>query len=68
MTAGDPTLFPVLDPVRCVRSGDCVAACPTRCLDMTPAGPWLARPGDCVACGVCAAVCPADAIRMDERR
>jgi NAD-dependent dihydropyrimidine dehydrogenase PreA subunit len=62
MTAGE--LLPVLDESRCTRCGDCVAACPTKCLEMQPGRPWLARPADCVSCGACAAVCPADAVKM----
>ena len=56
--------LPVVSAAKCTACGDCVAACPTRCLERGPAGPWLPRPRDCVACGACEFVCPADAIRV----
>jgi NAD-dependent dihydropyrimidine dehydrogenase PreA subunit len=59
-----PVELPVLDPARCAGTGDCVAVCPTRCLEMRGQRPWLARPMDCVSCGLCAAVCPVGAIRL----
>ena len=58
--------LPVLDPTRCTGSGDCVAACPTQCLEMAGPRPWMPRPGDCVSCAVCVLVCPAEALRMGE--
>jgi formate hydrogenlyase subunit 6/NADH:ubiquinone oxidoreductase subunit I len=58
--------LPVLDCTRCTGCGDCVAVCPTDCLEMTGPLPWLPRPGDCVSCAVCAGVCPADALHMTE--
>jgi NAD-dependent dihydropyrimidine dehydrogenase PreA subunit len=56
-----PTL-PVLDPSRCTGCGDCVAVCPTACLEMTGPLPWLPRPGSCIACGACEWVCIAAAV------
>jgi NAD-dependent dihydropyrimidine dehydrogenase PreA subunit len=56
--------LPLLDPTRCTGCADCVAACPTDCLEMTALLPWLPRPLDCVSCTVCMLVCPADALRM----
>lgn len=58
------TELPILDERRCTGCADCVRACPTACLEMTGALPWLARPGDCVSCAVCEMVCPTDAIKM----
>ena len=60
----DGTDLPVVDETRCVGTGDCVAACPTACLELRAGTPWLARPTDCLACGACAAVCPVGAIRL----
>jgi NAD-dependent dihydropyrimidine dehydrogenase PreA subunit len=54
--------LPVLDPARCTGCSDCVAVCPTNCLEMSGGLPWLPRPGDCVACGACEFVCPAAAV------
>jgi MinD superfamily P-loop ATPase len=59
-----PWELPQLDEARCTGCGDCVAACPTACLDMLAVLPWLPRPRDCVSCSVCALVCPADAIQL----
>lgn len=56
--------LPVLDVLRCTGCGDCVAACPTDCLAMAGARPWLPRPADCVSCTACELVCPEEAIRL----
>ncbi|OWK45283.1 4Fe-4S dicluster domain-containing protein [Fimbriiglobus ruber] len=65
MTVPPADELPVLDASRCTGCGDCVAACPTRCLESSANGlPWLARPADCVSCAACAAVCPTTAIAM----
>jgi NAD-dependent dihydropyrimidine dehydrogenase PreA subunit len=57
--------LPLLDETRCTGCGDCVAVCPTNCLAMAGAIPWLIRPADCVSCAACIAVCPAEAIRLE---
>ncbi|WP_439623331.1 ATP-binding protein [Gemmata sp.] len=56
--------LPVLSAARCTGCGDCVAVCPTHCLEMAGPVPWLPRPLDCVECAACATVCPADAITL----
>jgi len=56
--------LPVLDDRRCTGCGDCVAVCPTDCLEVAGRTVWLPRPADCIGCGACAAVCPADAVRL----
>jgi NAD-dependent dihydropyrimidine dehydrogenase PreA subunit len=56
--------LPQLDESRCIRCGDCVAACPADCLEARGGRPWLARPADCISCGACAAVCPTAAIAL----
>ena len=58
--------LPLLDETRCTGCGDCVAICPTECLAMAGALPWLPRPGDCISCGLCVRVCPADALALEE--
>ncbi len=57
--------LPLLDATRCTGCGDCVAVCPTGCLAMRGALPWMPRPLDCVPCALCVHVCPTDALRMD---
>jgi ferredoxin len=56
--------LPLLDAARCTGCGDCVVVCPTACLEMAGAVPWLPRPGECISCALCALVCPDDALRL----
>ena len=56
--------LPLLDETRCTGCADCVRVCPTKCLEMAGAIPWVARPLDCVSCSLCCLVCPADALDM----
>jgi NAD-dependent dihydropyrimidine dehydrogenase PreA subunit len=58
--------LPLLDETRCTGCGDCVAVCPTACLEMAGALPWLPRPGDCIRCALCVLVCPVDALKLGE--
>jgi ferredoxin len=58
--------LPLLDETRCTGCGDCVRVCPTDCLEMGGALPWMPRPGDCISCGLCEKVCPAQAIQLTE--
>jgi MinD superfamily P-loop ATPase len=57
--------LPALDETRCVGCGDCVVLCPTDCLEMAGALPWLPRPGHCISCGVCVCICPVQALAME---
>jgi NAD-dependent dihydropyrimidine dehydrogenase PreA subunit len=56
--------LPLLDATRCTRCTDCVAVCPTNCLAMRGATPFLIRPTDCVSCGLCVLVCPSAALSL----
>jgi NAD-dependent dihydropyrimidine dehydrogenase PreA subunit len=56
--------LPLLDETRCTGCGDCVAVCPTNCLEMSAGLPWLPRPEDCIRCNVCVLVCPVNALRL----
>lgn len=60
------TELPLLDQTRCSACGDCVAICPTTCLTMCGAAPFLIRPNDCVSCGLCVLVCPTAALSLAE--
>jgi NAD-dependent dihydropyrimidine dehydrogenase PreA subunit len=54
-----------LDPALCDGCGDCVAVCPTKVFDATPAGPVVARVEACQTCFLCELYCAADAIYVD---
>jgi 2-oxoglutarate ferredoxin oxidoreductase subunit delta len=56
--------FPDLDETACTGCEICCVLCPTDCLEMRRAVPWMPRPAECIGCAVCALVCPADALRM----
>jgi ferredoxin len=58
--------LPLLDESRCSGCADCVAVCPTKCLIMRGAVPFLVRPMDCVSCGLCVLVCPTAALSLAE--
>jgi NAD-dependent dihydropyrimidine dehydrogenase PreA subunit len=60
------TELPLLDETRCSRCADCVAVCPTDCLTMQGAVPFLIRPADCVSCGLCVLICPSAALSLAE--
>jgi len=53
--------FIEVDSTKCVKCGDCIAACPTCVLEMGDAGPRV-RDDQCIECGHCVSVCPVDAI------
>jgi formate hydrogenlyase subunit 6/NADH:ubiquinone oxidoreductase subunit I len=56
--------LPSLDETRCTGCRDCVAICPTDCLDMAADLPWLPRPADCISCNLCVLICPAEALSL----
>jgi len=58
--------LPLLDETRCSSCTDCVVVCPTNCLTMRGAIPFLERPLDCVSCGLCVLVCPSAALSLTE--
>jgi MinD superfamily P-loop ATPase len=60
------TELPLLDETRCSCCVDCVAVCPTNCLALRRAVPFLVRPADCVSCGLCVLVCPSAALSLAE--
>ncbi len=62
---GHPEL--VWHDVRCIAARDCLAACPTGALDLTPQGMHIDR-ACCNACGACTAACPAGALEVIGRR
>jgi len=56
--------LPAVNETLCTGCGDCVGACPTSCLEIAGAIPWLPRPGACISCTLCVLICPADALEM----
>lgn len=56
--------LPSLDERRCTGCGRCVAICPTECLAMEGALPWLPRPVDCISCALCVFLCPPEALAL----
>ncbi|MGD8339989.1 MAG: NAD(P)-binding domain-containing protein [Gammaproteobacteria bacterium] len=63
-----PSLHPVVDPVKCIGCGSCVAACPEmpghQVLGMIRRKAELISPTDCIGHGACQAACPVDAISL----
>ncbi len=49
--------------VRCIAARDCLAACPSDALALTPQGMQIDR-ARCDACGACAAACPTGALEV----
>jgi len=58
--------LPILNESRCTACGDCVAICPTHCLEILAELVWLPRPAECVSCGACRFICPEDAIAFED--
>jgi pyruvate formate lyase activating enzyme len=50
-------------PVKCIKCGSCVEACPENAITLTPNG-IITDPDLCKLCGKCAEVCPTKAIEM----
>jgi thioredoxin reductase/NAD-dependent dihydropyrimidine dehydrogenase PreA subunit len=60
-----PSLHPVVDPMRCIGTGACVAACPEGgILGIVNGRAALLEPTRCIGHGACAAACPVEAIRL----
>ncbi|OFW57067.1 MAG: hypothetical protein A2Y75_02660 [Candidatus Solincola sediminis] len=49
--------------VRCIAARECLSACPTGALTLTPEGMVIAR-DKCDACGICEEACPAAALEI----
>jgi thioredoxin reductase/Pyruvate/2-oxoacid:ferredoxin oxidoreductase delta subunit len=65
----DPaSLHPVVDPLKCIGCGSCVAACPEmpahQVIGMVRRKATLVSPTDCIGHGLCKAACPVDAITL----
>ena len=58
------SLHPVIDPLRCLNSRACVAACPENAIGIIDGKAQLVNAGACIGHGACMAACPHDAIRL----
>jgi Fe-S-cluster-containing hydrogenase component 2 len=59
-----PSLHPVVDPVRCLGSSSCVAACPEDAIGIVNGKAVLVNAAACIGHGACLKACPVDAIRL----
>lgn len=57
-------VLPTFDYGTCQAFGECVAACPTACLDLWNDRPSLLVPGHCISCGICQWICPTQAVHL----
>lgn len=59
------SLYPQVDPEKCIGTGACVEACPeTNVLAVIDGQARLANPTSCIGHGECLRACPVDAIRL----
>jgi thioredoxin reductase/Pyruvate/2-oxoacid:ferredoxin oxidoreductase delta subunit len=59
------TLYPIVDPYRCIGIGNCVKVCPEPNVLGMRAGQAIAvAPARCIGHGLCERVCPVDAIKL----
>ena len=58
------SLHPVIDPVHCLGSSSCVAACPEDALGIVKGKAVLVNAAACIGHGACFAACPVDAITL----
>lgn len=62
--AEPPSLHPSIDPLLCIGSGSCVAACPEEALGIVDGKAVLKNASACIGHGACHAACPMQAIQL----
>jgi thioredoxin reductase len=58
------SLHPVIDPLKCLNSRACVAACPENAIGIVNGKAQLVNAAACIGHGACMASCPHDAITL----
>ncbi|MBK9000856.1 MAG: NAD(P)-binding domain-containing protein [Myxococcales bacterium] len=59
------SLYPVIDPGRCIQSGACIAGCPEKqVLGLVGGRAHLLNPMACIGHGLCEVACPVNAIKL----
>lgn len=58
------TLYPVVDPQRCMGSGHCIEVCPEDVLGFRDGQAVAIAPAKCIGHGLCERSCPANAIKL----
>ncbi len=58
------SLHPVIDPLKCLNSRACVAACPENAIGIVNGKAQLVNASACIGHGACMASCPHDAIQL----
>jgi thioredoxin reductase len=58
------SLHPVIDPLKCLNSRACVAACPENAIGIVNGKAQLVNAAACIGHGACMASCPHDAIQL----
>ena len=59
-----PSMYPIINPNKCIGSGACVYACPEGAIGIIRGKGHLINPTLCIGHGACAAACPHDAITL----
>ncbi|MBN2004890.1 MAG: 4Fe-4S binding protein [Anaerolineae bacterium] len=57
--------LPKIDVTRCIRCGQCVAACPQAALQLDDQGVTIIAPDTCTYCGLCESLCPTHAVVLE---
>ena len=59
-----PSLHPIIDPLKCMGAGTCIAACPEHAIGFIRGKAVLVNPTHCIGHGACLPACPHGAITL----